>query len=167
MQIHVLLGILCGLLVHMQFHEASLSRLVIVGVLGGLLPDIDHFFFLFWYGSSTPYAKTIKNHLRTRQIRNVINFVRINHKLNTSIYSHNIVSVILTVCVFWYLGVRHENAGVMTFFLSWCIHYVFDMVEDMLFFKRFNPNWFLKFNCLTDKHKEYVRILEARHRGQV
>jgi membrane-bound metal-dependent hydrolase YbcI (DUF457 family) len=154
MQVHIALGVLSAYAIHSYFPEASMPRLIALGIIGNLLPDIDHIFFLFWYGATTEYAKTIKKYIRSRELRNAAAFMKLNHKLNTSIYSHNVISLVLAFLLFWYLGDKRDSAALSVFFLSWCTHYLYDILEDFLFFKKINPNWFLKFNRYTGKFNE-------------
>jgi hypothetical protein len=44
------------------------------------------------------------------------------------------------------LFLRKNRIYIATFFLSVTVHFLYDIVEDLLFFKKLNPNWFLHFN---------------------
>lgn len=151
MQMHMLLGVLCGVIIWHVFPGSSLLRLATIGVIGGILPDFDHLLFIFLYGRRTEYAKIIKAFLRKHKIRNTVKFIKSNHKYNTAIYSHNMLSVLMAFMLFYYLYNVKDNASMSAFFLSWVIHYVFDIFEDVLFFKKPNPNWWLKFSKVIKK----------------
>jgi len=146
MLIHVFLGLVCAYIVICVFPAADLSKLITVGILGNLIPDVDHLLFFFLYGRKSEYAKIFKSHLKLREFRMAARFIKDNHQNNTGIYSHNILSLMLSIFLAWYLGESRDRAGFYTFFMSWSSHYVFDMFEDVLFFKKLNPNWFMKFN---------------------
>ena len=146
MQLHIVMGVLCGLFMGHLFPETPLLKLISIGVIGAILPDFDHLLFIFIYGRKTEFARIIKSFLRKHKIKNAISFIKLNHKYNTSIYSHNMLSVILAFSLFYYLYTVRDNASLSTFFLSWFGHYVFDIFEDVLFFKKINPNWWLKFS---------------------
>lgn len=146
MQVHIGMGLMCGVFMWYLFPDAPLIKLMAIGIIGGILPDFDHLLFIFIYGRKTEFAKIIKGFLRKYKIKSAISFIKINHKYNTSIYSHNMLSVILAFSLFYYLYNVRDNASLSTFFLSWFGHYVFDIFEDVLFFKKVNPNWWLKFS---------------------
>jgi len=151
MLIHVLLGLICAIIVMHAFPDADKTKLIMIGVFGNLVPDLDHFLFLFIYGRKSDYAKIVRGHLRLKQFRSAANFIKNNHKNNTGIYSHNILSLMISIFLAWYLGESRDRAGFYVFFASWSSHYLFDMVEDILFFKKLNPNWFMKFNRVDRK----------------
>lgn len=144
--IHMLIGILCALIVAHFYEVSSLSKLIMIGILGNLIPDVDHLIYLFIYGRKSEYAKIVKKYLKGKEFRNFYKFMRDNHKANTGIYSHNIFALLLSIFLAWYLGESRDRAGFYTFFVSWSSHYVFDMFEDLLFFKKLNPNWYMRFN---------------------
>jgi hypothetical protein len=146
MLIHALLGVAAAYFILSVFPEAPKTTLVIYGVLGGLLPDIDHFIYYFFYGKNSQYAQIAKYFILKKQLRNWAKFVKTNHKQNTGLYSHNFISLLLSVSLFVYFGLRKDHPGFAVFALSWSIHYLFDIFEDLLFFRRLNPNWYLKFN---------------------
>ncbi len=146
MQVHIIIGLICGLFMGHLFPEAPLIKLISVSIIGSVLPDFDHLLFIFIYGRKTDFARIIKGFLRKYKIKSAISFIRVNHKYNTSVYSHNMLSVILAFWLFYYLYTVQDKASMSTFFLSWFAHYVFDIFEDVLFFKKINPNWWLKFS---------------------
>lgn len=75
-----------------------------------------------------------------------MNYLKVNHKKNTGLYSHNILSVIVALYLFQYY-VRIKDMPVFSVLaLAWFMHYIFDLAEDILFMKKVNSNWFLKFN---------------------
>jgi hypothetical protein len=146
MLVHVLLGLGCAYAVMSFFPTADRGRLITVGILGNLVPDVDHVLFWFLYGRKSDYAKILKTHLKLKQFRMAARFIKDNHKNNTGLYSHNILSLMLSIFLAWYLGESKDRAGFYVFFMSWSSHYIFDMFEDILFFKKLNSNWFMKFN---------------------
>ena len=146
MLIHVLLGIICAFVTKSFFPQSQLSFLILYGVLGNLLPDVDHFLFFLLYGRHTEYSKSVKSLFRKKQFRRLWKFISINHKAQTGLYSHNIISIILAGLAFWYFEAIRDRPSLTAFFLSWTTHYIFDIFEDLLFFKTLNPNWYMKFN---------------------
>jgi hypothetical protein len=146
MIIHVLIGAGCACIVWYIFPDSSILKLLVVGIAGNLIPDIDHILYWFFYGKKSDYAKILKSHLKLKEFRMAASFIRNNHKSNTGVYSHNILSLMLSIFLAWYLGESRDRTGFYVFFMSWSSHYLFDMFEDILFFKKLNPNWFMRFN---------------------
>jgi len=144
--VHVLLGLACAFTVIHFIPGANILKLIAVGVLGNLIPDVDHLLYFFLYGRKSEYAKIFKSHLKLREFRMALRFIKDNHKNNTGVYSHNILSLMLSIFLAWYLGESRDRAGFYVFFMSWSTHYIFDMFEDVLFFKKLNTNWFMRFN---------------------
>ncbi|OGC46151.1 hypothetical protein A2V49_01820 [candidate division WWE3 bacterium RBG_19FT_COMBO_34_6] len=146
MHVHALLGLLTSLIIYKIYEGSDFSNLMILGVAANILPDIDHLFFIFIYGSKTDYSKVIKKYLRKHQLKTLVTFIKQNHKLNTSVYSHNIATVLLVCIGYMYFGYSKDNPYFSTFFLSWMIHYLYDIFEDLMFFGKLNRNWLLKFD---------------------
>ena len=145
MQIHLLVGVFLGVLVHLAFPESNSSRVFLAAVLGSFIPDLDHFLFFYIYGKHTPYAKKVKSIYKEQGFKKVAEFCRDNHKHNTQLLSHNILFVMSSIVVgMWFLNER-DSISMFTFMMAWCFHYLFDIFEDYLFFGRLNPNWLLRF----------------------
>jgi membrane-bound metal-dependent hydrolase YbcI (DUF457 family) len=151
MVIHVLLGLVCAFIVMRAFPSANIYKIISIGILGSLIPDVDHLLYMFLYGRKSEYSKILKAFVKDKEFRKALHFVKDNHKNNTGIYSHNILSLILSIYLAWKLGDSRDSAGFFVFFMSWSVHYVFDMFEDVLFLKRINPNWFMRFNRVPKK----------------
>ncbi|KKS03567.1 MAG: UbiA prenyltransferase [candidate division WWE3 bacterium GW2011_GWF2_41_45] len=118
---------------------------VILGAIGAMIPDADHLFYIFTYGRKTDYAKNLRHFLRNKELRGFQRFVMENHKFNTGIYSHNLVTVLIAVIFFLYFALAQENYGAAIFTLGMISHYSYDIFEDWLLLGRINPNWFLLF----------------------
>lgn len=149
MLIHILCGFVCAYITIDFFPNISHARLNIMGFLGSLSPDVDHLMFWFLYGKKSQYSQIVKNFLKKRQYRNFFNFIKLNHKALTGLYFHNFLSLLISVILCFYLGFIREHPLLMVFFMSWAVHYMFDLFEDLLFFKRINPNWYFRFNKST------------------
>jgi hypothetical protein len=144
MLIHLLFGIFSVAIIYFLDPSVNLYKASFLAALFTFLPDIDHLFFIFIYGRHSNYASKIRAFLGSKEIKKVIDFCKTNHKNNTQIYSHNFVSLFLTLLLFYYfltIGKIYWS----TVFLSWSMHYIFDLLEDLLFFSKVNPNWWLKF----------------------
>lgn len=136
---HILLGLVWAWVLREWWHEFSV-RWIWWSIAGSLLPDVDHILYSFLYGRKDMYAREIKSLLFSRQWRDLTTFVETGHKSNTSLATHNIFFVLLLFTlaaissfVEWRLGVILFGAMV--------IHYLFDIVDDILLLGKPNPNW--------------------------
>ena len=142
-EIHLVLGILAGLLGHYAL-SANLYLSLIVGVIAAFLPDIDHIFFLFFYGRKTKYATEARALLLKEGVYSYIAYCKKNHKNNTGIISHNVATLVITLCLSFYFW-QFQYGLWSVFFISFSFHFIFDMAEDLLFMGKLNSNWWLKF----------------------
>ena len=142
-QLHVLFGTLAWVGALIIFGGEPV-RLFLVSVLGAYFPDADHLLFIFGYGRSAQYAIDSKKSFFEGGIPGFLRYVKKNHKGNTRIYSHNLLSLglVIGLSVWSVLSGNRILGGV---FFSWSLHYVFDILEDLLFFGKLNGNWWLRF----------------------
>jgi hypothetical protein len=146
---HLLFGVFAFLIGYMREPEFFLQHfwsLVLICLLGTFIPDIDHFFYYYGYGRKKDYAILCREFLRKRDFKGFFKFVKGNHKQNTGIYSHNLGSFFLAAFFTVYELNKRDNIFMSMFFLAWTFHYLFDILEDILFFKKLNKNWFFIFN---------------------
>lgn len=151
--VHILFGVITGIIVYFLFPDSELDFIMLVSVLGAILPDIDHIFSIFIYNRKTDYSKTVRRFLNDKQFRKWAHFTKVNHKNNTGIYSHNIFAMLFVFIIALLFMFRYESASWSAFFLAWFSHYLWDILEDLIFFSKLNSNWTLKFNELTKKFK--------------
>lgn len=154
--IHVLFGILCALVVSREFDNENLFLLLLAGFIGNTIPDIDHILYYFTYGRDSEYSQIIKLFIKERHFREIRNFLRDNHKFLTGLYSHTLLSPIISAFLTFYFF-KKNHIYISTFFLSVTVHFIYDILEDILFFKKLNPNWYFKLN---KKNKNNEGILE-------
>jgi len=145
MPVHIVLGFLCGLLVAYFSRNTSILFMSVLGVIGSLLPDIDHLLYIYIYARKTEYARLLRIRIKNRELRELFRFASANHKLNTKIYSHNLLTVLITVIFFSYFAFAQDNYNAAAFTLGMISHYFYDIFEDWLLLGRINPNWFLLF----------------------
>lgn len=146
---HLLFGLFTLLFIRQLDGKAfsSHSLLLIVIALGAsFLPDIDHLFCIYIYGRKSDYAKALRSFLRHLHLKGFLRHIKENHKSHTQVYSHNIGSIILSAFFTYFEMVRRDNIFLATFFLAFTLHYLYDFIEDLLFFKKPNKNWYFKFN---------------------
>ncbi|KKT35772.1 MAG: hypothetical protein UX12_C0002G0009 [Candidatus Collierbacteria bacterium GW2011_GWC1_45_47] len=142
-QMHFLFGLLAWVF-GMIIFGGDQASLLIVALLGAYIPDADHLLFIFWYGRQTRYAIEVRECLLGDGLLTCIDYIKKNHKGNTKILSHNMLFVALAMFLSsWFVYTSQRLWGV--FFLSWSLHYIFDILEDLLFFGKLNGNWRLRF----------------------
>ncbi len=136
---HVLIGLVYAWYLREIWGEFSV-RQIYWSVFGSLLPDVDHLIFFFFYGRSDPYSLQVKKFLHEGNFGRLISFVSLSHKKNTNLWSHNvyIVTVLFLGALFsfqfdWKVGI--------ILFGSMFLHFVFDIVDDILLLGGLNPNW--------------------------
>jgi hypothetical protein len=126
--------------------EGNSLLLILLAAVACYLPDIDHLFYIYGYGRKTEYSKTMRTFLRNHDLKGFINHTKHNHKNLTGIYSHNLGSIILVAFFSYWELIRRDNIFMATFFLSWTYHYLYDVIEDLVYFSKPNKNWFFIFN---------------------
>lgn len=145
MPLHAFVGAVFGYLFWYFQPGYGLLPSLLLGAVGAVLPDADHLFYIFTYGRKTDYAKNLRHFLKNKQLRGFQRFVMENHKFNTGIYSHNLVTLLIAAIFFSYFAFLQENYGAAIFTLGMITHYSYDIFEDWLLLGRINPNWFLLF----------------------
>jgi hypothetical protein len=148
--IHLLIGLIVGVIYYLFNPTLELDKILFYAGLGALVPDVDHLIYLFYYGRSSEYAKNVKSHIRSFKIKELARFLKTNHKSNTGVYTHNM----FTILVIYFISISAKNSNhlyLSVFLLSCIFHYVFDIFEDFVYFGKPNPNWYLKFNRSSRK----------------
>lgn len=163
--IHVLLGFICALSISKKFGSENLFLLLFSGFLGNTLPDVDHLIYYLTYGKDSEYSQIIKLFIKEKDFKEVKKFLRENHKYLTGLYSHTIISPIVSSAL-TYLFLNKNRIYMATFFLSITVHFLYDILEDLLFFKKLNPNWFMHFNRKNKNNQgiqlQYLEILKNK-----
>lgn len=142
--IHMLFGAIVAIYHYNIIPNVQVSKLIFAALAGSMVPDIDHLFYIYFYGRTTEFAKELRKHIKDKQLKKFITSVSLNHKNNNYIFSHNIVAVILALGLA-YLFYQHDHEYLSVFFSAWLFHYLFDIFEDILYFGKVNQNWWLKF----------------------
>lgn len=142
--IHLGLGVVCYFITSHIFPNYSSITLLLVALIGSLLPDVDHLFYLFGYGRFDTYAIKFKEQLKLG-LNQAVKYCRQNHKNNCYIVSHNLISLFLALTVFCF-ALFFNNPILSVLSLSICFHFLFDIFEDILAKNKINPNWFLRFS---------------------
>lgn len=124
--------------------KISLLAAAGLALIGAFLPDLDHLIFIFGYGRRTNYASRLRKFLLDLQFKQLTEFAASNHKLNYGIYSHNIAVPLALLVVFALVKSTHPKLSLLC--ISLAGHFVYDMLEDLLFLGKLNPNWWFKFS---------------------
>ena len=136
---HVLIGVAFAWLLREIWGEFD-SKQLYLSIVGSLIPDLDHFVFFFFYGRHDPYSLEVKRFLRQGNISSLATLLAEGHKENTNLWSHNVY-----VIGFLLLGI------VLSYQLDWkvavvllgsmILHFVFDILDDLVVLGSVNPNW--------------------------
>jgi hypothetical protein len=108
--------------------------------LGSLLPDIEHFFYFFFYGKTHNYTQEIKRLVKDRQWRLLSRFLATGHKHNTFLAFHNFYFMLILVGLSLLSSLYQWRFGVILFG-AMLIHYLFDVLDDIFQLGTINPNW--------------------------
>ena len=141
--IHLLIGI--AIFYFLKDETTNHDQLLFWCMIGSLIPDIDHLFFYFIYGRKTEYASIVKSYLRKKEIRNFMKFCSLNHKKQTHLYSHNILTPAFALMLSPFF-INHGAVAASGFFMSIGFHFIFDIFEDVFVYGIFNRNWIFRFN---------------------
>lgn len=136
---HILLGLAWAWFLRERWAEFN-PRWVWLAIFGSLLPDADHLLYFVLYGKRDWYSTTVRSFLKAGEWRSLIVFLEQGHKSQTNLASHNyyvmatfLGSALLSSMIEWQLGV--------ILFGAMFIHYVFDIVDDVLMLGYVNENW--------------------------
>jgi len=136
---HILLGLLWAWFLREWWHEFNL-RWIWLSLFASLLPDADHFLYFFAYGKKESYAQEAKKLFKTKQWRDLVAFLENGHKYNTSLATHNVYFMFLLFGLAGASSFIEWRVGVILFG-AMVVHYVFDILDDMLQLGYLNPNW--------------------------
>lgn len=136
---HVLIGLLFAWFLRELWNEFSL-KYGLFTIIGSLIIDLDHGFYLFFYGKHDQYALEAKKFLRQGQIGTLFKYFQDNHKNNTSLATHNIYFIgffaLISIGAFW-LDMRSSLA----FFGAVVLHLLYDVLDDLWVKGYINENW--------------------------
>lgn len=136
---HVLLGLVWAWCLRELWQEFSI-RWVMWAIVGSLVPDIDHILYFTTYGKTDRYTRQIRGFLRNRQWRVLWKFIATGHKYQTNLATHN-VYFMLFLFVLSLSSLFYDWRTGLVLFGAMLIHYLFDILDDMLILGYVNPNW--------------------------
>jgi hypothetical protein len=137
--VHVLLGLLWAWLMREVWGELSM-RWVMVAIFGSLLPDADHLLYFFTYGKRDLYSKQILSMVKERHWRLLTVYIEHGHKTNINLTYHNyyFASFLFILCLVSYF---YDWKTSVIFLGAMLTHYIFDVIDDILFLGHVNANW--------------------------
>lgn len=136
---HVMTGLLWAWFLRELWGEFN-PRWIWLAVFGSLLPDIEHFLYFTTYGKNATYTRQIIDFLKTRQWRNLTVFIETGHKYNTNLSWHNYYFMAFIFLLSLLSSLIEWQAGVILFGAI-LIHYIFDIVDDLIQLGEINDNW--------------------------
>ena len=116
------------------------DKFIPLALVGSLFPDLEHFVFHFVTHRNSQYSREIKQFLRKRQVVNLAIFLEKNHKTESFLPLHHLFVVLMAI-VATVIAFFNGKEGTVVFLGAVAIHYLFDMVDDVIFLRRLNPNW--------------------------
>lgn len=142
--LHALFGVVFYFYFVEPYFPGNFQQLFLLAILGSLLPDADHILYFLVYGRKKEYTQMAKAVFREDGIRAFFRFCNTNHKLQTGLVSHNLLTV-ATLFLFTIIFFVDAQAKSFTLAGAMSVHFLMDMVEDWIYLGGLNPNWYLKF----------------------
>lgn len=139
MAYHVMLGLLWAWFLRERWGEFN-PKWIWTAVVGSLLPDVDHLNYFFRHGRNDAYTQQVISYIKHRQWRTLFYFLAIGHKFNTSLSYHNVYTVGFFMVLAAGASLIDWQVGVVLFG-AMILHYLFDMVDDVVVLGAINPNW--------------------------
>lgn len=136
---HVVLGLLWAWVLREVWQELNF-RWILTAVFGSLLPDADHVVYWITYGKRDPYTKMVFSFVKQHEWRILVKFIEKGHKYQTNLVFHNYYMILALFGVSTVSFVYDWRVGVVLFG-AMVIHYVFDIVDDLVTLGHTNPNW--------------------------
>lgn len=158
---HVFFGILVFFFAKSFFLDLPWFAVFLAG-LAGVLPDLDHLLFFFIYGRKKDYTLLVRSILKNDGWRALTNFLRVGHKNQTGLISHNLLSVVILIFLIYYF--YEKNLSLPLVFVGGLLsHFVVDIFDDLIVLGALNPNWYFKFGKENRRKKRNPLLkLEAR-----
>ena len=149
---HAFFGITIGLGYAYFFAPSYWFVYSLVGAAASILPDLEHFFYFFWFGRNDSYAQDVKKHLMRKEFCLAVKYCANNHKTLNGLPLHNIFTPV--VLLLFAIPAHQNHLPVLAVIcLSLASHYLYDIFEDLVLLGRVNSNWFFKFNVPQPQEK--------------
>ena len=146
MLIHFVVGLIIAFIYHCFFTDQSFLAILLVSTVASFFPDADHLLYIFWYGKEQEYGMKARKLILSGDIKGYCTFAKYHHKENLGLYSHNMVTIVFFLLLSLYFSLLDQNPLGSVFFIAAAFHLIYDLLEDLVFFGKINPNWILRFN---------------------
>jgi len=136
---HALFGIAWAWLLREWWGEFK-AKWVLLAIFGSLLPDAEHLYYFFVFRNKDRYAWQVNKGLRAHKWRFLAQFISEGHKNNTNLALHNIY-IIALLFIGATIALLFDWNSWVVLIGAMIIHYLFDIVDDILTLGYVNPNW--------------------------
>ncbi len=136
---HLLIGVTWAWVLREVWHEFQ-PRWIMLSLIASELPDVDHVAYFLTYGKHDPYSKLVKSLFANRQWRLLWYTLDKGHKQNTNLATHNYFTI-LALFGLSLVAYTFEWQSSVIFLGAMVLHYLFDIVDDLLMLGRINDNW--------------------------
>jgi hypothetical protein len=136
---HALLGVAWAWILREWWGQFNIIW-VSLSIFGSLLPDAEHLYYFIAHRSNDAYALQVIKTLRKREWRLLTLFIEKGHKRNTNLAFHNIYVIFFLFLVATLCAINDWNSWVIVIG-AMIIHYLFDIVDDIITLGYVNPNW--------------------------
>ncbi|MEK7544457.1 MAG: hypothetical protein AAB557_06390 [Patescibacteria group bacterium] len=136
---HLLIGLIWAWILREVWQEFQF-RWIILSLFASELPDVDHLLYFLTYGKRDPYSKLVKSLFASHQWRLLWYTIDKGHKYNTNLATHNYFTIIVLSGLSLVAFIFDHQSSVI-FLGAMALHYVFDIVDDLLILGSVNPNW--------------------------
>ncbi len=136
---HLLIGLIWAWTLREVWQEFQ-PKWIVLSLIASELPDIDHLLYFLTYGRQDPYSKLVKSLFANHEWRLLWYTIDTGHKYNTNLATHNYFTI-LVLTGLSLIAFIFERQSSVVFLGSMVLHYVFDIVDDLLILGSINPNW--------------------------
>lgn len=137
--VHLLLGY-CWYVVASQWVGQRSGWYLFLALLGSELPDIEHILYFYIFGKQDTYSKIVRDFFKKRQLGDLAKYVKNNHKHGLELRFHSAYWAVIIIAMA-YAALWTDSRSLFVLLGAVAVHYVFDMVDDLLFLGRLNANW--------------------------
>jgi hypothetical protein len=136
---HLIIGVGWFFLLE-HFYPDLPANYFYVALIASILPDLEHIYFLLVKKPTSGYTKEIMGLMKQGRIVELFRFVEKKHKYETFLPFHHIITPLIALigCA---IAIHIDRFGTAVFCGAFTLHYVFDIVEDVILLRKLNPNW--------------------------
>lgn len=136
---HLLIGVGWFFLLE-YFYPGLPTQYFYLALFASLLPDLEHIYFLLVKKPTSRYTKEIMHLIQQGKMVELFRFVEKKHKYETFLPFHHIITPLVAL-IGCGIAIHIDRFGTAVFWGAFTLHYVFDIVEDVVLLGKLNPNW--------------------------